>query len=94
MPSHTTSRYFTLMPGRRLCKGRKTQWVNAVVLSPSVLSRIGLFQTNPLMEPSAFFMYIHPPIMQLLLQVGHLKFPKSRDYSHSPAKRSAKVVPS
>lgn len=31
------------------------------------------------MKPSAFFIYIHQSIMQLLLQVGHLKFPKSRE---------------
>lgn len=30
-------------------------------------------------ETFGIFMYIHQPIMQLLLQVGHLKFPTSRE---------------
>lgn len=31
------------------------------------------------MKPSAYFVQLHQSIMQLLLQVGHLKFPKSRE---------------
>lgn len=38
-------------------------------------------QTNPSIGEnfSLFYIYIHQSIMQLLLQVGHLKFPKSRE---------------